>query len=111
MVSLLLGIAIDEGRIADVDQPVTHYLPELLANDPRFGRIMLRHLLMMRSGIAFDEGYRSPVSEAARFYLSPDLLREVARLRIEGEPDQAYAYKSGDTQLLGLDRKCLQRLR
>ena len=102
VVSLLLGIAIDEGRIAGVDEPVTRWLPELLANDPRFGRITLRHLLMMRSGIQFDEGYRSPFTEAARFYLAPDLRREVARLRIEGEPDQAYAYKSGDTQLLGM---------
>ena len=102
VVSVLLGIAIDDGRIAGVDDPITRYLPELLANDPRFGRITLRHLLLMRSGIQFDEGYRSPFTEAARFYLSPDLRREVARLRIEGQPDQAYAYKSGDTQLLGL---------
>ena len=102
VVSVLLGIAIDDGRIAGVDDPITRYLPELLANDPRFGRITLRHLLLMRSGIQFDEGYRSPFTEAARFYLSPDLRQQVARLRIEGQPDQAYAYKSGDTQLLGL---------
>lgn len=102
VVSLLVGIAIDEGRIAGVDEPVTRYLPELLANDPRFARITLRHLLSMRSGIAFDEGYGSPFTEAARFYLTPDLKREVAKLRIEGDPDRAYAYKSGDTQLLGM---------
>ncbi|MBL8362226.1 MAG: serine hydrolase [Rubrivivax sp.] len=102
VVSLLLGIAIDEGRIAGVDEPVTRFLPELLANEPRFARITLRHLLSMRSGIAFDEGYGSPFTEAARFYLTPDLKREVAKLRIEGEPDRAYAYKSGDTQLLGM---------
>ncbi|MEN9629902.1 MAG: hypothetical protein RJA10_3130, partial [Pseudomonadota bacterium] len=102
VVSVLLGIAIDEGRIAGVDEPVTRYLPELRGNDPRFDRITLRHLLAMRSGIAFDEGYRSPVSEAATFYLGRDLQAEVARLRIEGEPDQAYAYKSGDTQLLAM---------
>ncbi len=102
VVSVLLGIAIDQGRIAGVDEPITRYLPELLAQDARFGRIHLRHLLMMRSGIAFDEGYRSPFTEAARFYLTPDMKREVAALRIEGEPDQAYAYKSGDTQLLAM---------
>lgn len=102
VVSLLVGIAIDEGRIAGVDEPVTRHVPELLASDPRFAKITLRHLLSMRSGIAFDEGYGSPFTEAARFYLTPDLKREVARLRIEGEPDRAHAYKSGDTQLLGL---------
>ena len=102
VVSLLLGIAIADGRIASVDDPVTRYLPELLANDARFAQITLRHLLMMRSGIRFDEGYRSPFAEAARFYLADDLTAQVAGLRIAGPPDQAYAYKSGDTQLLSM---------
>jgi len=102
VVSVLLGIAIDQGRVAGVHEPITRYLPELLANDPRFARITLRHLLTMRSGIYFDEGYGSPFTEAAAFYLTPDLKREVAGLRIQREPDQAYSYQSGDTQLLAM---------
>ena len=112
VVSLLLGIAIDQGRVGGVHEPVTRYLPELLANDPRFARITLRHLLTMRSGIHFDEGYGSPFTEAAAFYLTPDLKREVARLRIQREPDQAHSYQSGDTQLLAMaiERAVGQRL-
>lgn len=102
VVSLLLGMAIDEGRVSGVDDPVTRYLPELRDNDPRFERITLRHLLSMRSGIAFDEGYGSPFSEAAAFYLTDDLWRQVRKLRVAREPDQAYAYSSGDTQLLAM---------
>lgn len=102
VVSLLVGIAIDQGRIASIDEPVTTYLPELLANDPRFAHIRLRHLLSMRSGIRFDEGYDTPWTEAARFYLAPDMRREVAALRIQRAPDQAYSYQSGDTQLLAM---------
>jgi CubicO group peptidase (beta-lactamase class C family) len=102
VVSVLLGIAVDEGRISSVDDPVTRYLPELRHNDVRFDRITLRHLLLMRSGIRFDEGYGTPFSEAARFYLSPDLKAEVAGLRIDSAPDLAQAYKSGDTQLLAM---------
>jgi CubicO group peptidase (beta-lactamase class C family) len=102
VVSVLLGIAIDQGRVPGVNEPITRYLPELLANDPRFARITLRHLLTMRSGIYFDEGYSSPFTEAAAFYLTPDLKREVAGLRIQREPDQAYSYQSGDTQLLAM---------
>jgi CubicO group peptidase (beta-lactamase class C family) len=34
-VSTLVGIAIDEGRIGSVDDPVTRYVPELAARDPR----------------------------------------------------------------------------
>ena len=102
VVSALLGIAIAEGRIGSVDDPVTRYLPELRGNDPRFDRVTLRHLLAMRSGIAFEEAYRTPLSEAARFYLGPDLRAEVAKLRTAGAPDQAYLYQSGNTQLLAM---------
>ena len=102
VVSVLLGIAIDDGRIAGVDEPVTRYLPELRGNDPRFDRITLRHLLAMRSGIAFDESYRSPFSDVARFYLGSDLKALVAGLRIEGDPDRLFRYQSGDTQLLAM---------
>jgi CubicO group peptidase (beta-lactamase class C family) len=101
-VSVLVGIALDDGRIASVDDAITRYLPELRGNDPRFDRITLRHLLSMRSGIAFDEGYGSPFSDAARFYLGSDIKGLVAGLRIEGEPDRLFAYKSGDTQLLAM---------
>ena len=102
VVSVLLGIAIDDGRIAGVDEPVTRYLPELRGNDPRFDRITLRHLLAMRSGIAFDEGYATPFSDVARFYLGPDLKALVAGLRIGSEPDRLFRYQSGDTQLLAM---------
>ncbi len=102
VVSLMVGLAIADGRIASVDEPITRQLPELLANDARFGQITLRHLLAMRSGIAFDESYNNPFAEAGRFYLRPDLLAEVARLKIAGPPDQAYHYSSGDTQLLAM---------
>ena len=33
--STLVGIAVDEGHIAGVDDPVTTYLPELAERDPR----------------------------------------------------------------------------
>lgn len=102
VVSAMLGIAISEGRIAGVDEPVTRWLPELAARDARFAQIRLRHLLSMRSGIRFNESYGNPFSEAAYFYLGPDLKAQVARLEIAGPPDQAYHYSSGDTQLLSM---------
>jgi CubicO group peptidase (beta-lactamase class C family) len=100
VVSLLLGQAIADGHIGGVDEPVTRHLPELAAQHPGFAQVTLRHLLAMRSGIDFDEGYRSPTSDAARFYLGADLRAEVARLRIAGPPNQLHKYQSGDTQLL-----------
>jgi hypothetical protein len=52
----LVGVAIGQGRIGSVEDPITRYVPELLARDRRFGRITLRHLLTMRSGLRHQEG-------------------------------------------------------
>jgi len=102
VISLLLGQAIADGKVASVDEPITRYLPELRERDPRFERVRLRDLLQMRSGIAFDEDYQKPWSDAAVFYLTPDLRAAVHGLHIEVEPDTRFKYSSGDTQLLGM---------
>lgn len=102
VVALLLGQAIRDGHIHGLDDPVTRYLPELEAQDPRFVQVRLRDLLAMRSGIAFQEQYGSPWSDVAVFYLTHDLGRAVAGLRIAEPPDRRYRYSSGDTQVLGM---------
>ena len=101
VVSALVGIAISDGHIASIDDPITRYLPELARTDQRFTRITIRNLLEMRSGILFDEGYRSPWADASALYLTPNLLAKLKGLKIESAPDQRYHYSSGDTQLLG----------
>ncbi len=102
VVGLLVGLAIEDGKIASVDDPLTRYLPELAAQDPRFAQVTLRHLLSMRSGIRFREDYVLPWSEASVFYLTPDLHKAVLGLRTELPPDTHPHYSSGDTQLLGM---------
>ena len=49
-VSALVGIAIDEGHIKSVDEPITNYIFELREKDKRFGSITIRNLLTMFSG-------------------------------------------------------------
>ena len=91
--SALVGIAIDEGQIKSVDEPVTDYLPELLEKDERFKSITIRHLLTMSSGIKYEEGGDLPWSEEAddtKTYYATE-LRELALencRRIEGKPGE-----------------------
>jgi CubicO group peptidase (beta-lactamase class C family) len=47
--SALVGIAIDEGHIKSVDEPITNYIFELREKDKRFGSI-IRNLLTMSPG-------------------------------------------------------------
>lgn len=102
VVSVLVGIALHDGHITSLDEAVTRRLPELQHQDPRFGAITLRHLLAMRSGIAFDENYTSPWSDVARFYVSRDLAAQVRTLKVAAGPDRRFAYASGNTQLLAM---------
>ena len=88
--SALVGIAIDEGRIKSVDEPITNYIPELLKKDKRFESITIRHLLTMSSGIKYEEGGDLPWSEEAddtKTYYATDLRKlALENSRIEGEP-------------------------
>ena len=49
-VSALVGIAIDEGHIKSVDEPIINYIFELREIDKRFGSITIRNLLTMSLG-------------------------------------------------------------
>ena len=99
-VSLLVGIAIDEGAIKDVHEPITKYLPELTR--PGFEKITIEDLLNMRSGIKFNEGYLNPFGDVAKYYYGLNLKKYIRQLKIEDEPDSNFKYKSVNTQLLGM---------
>ena len=103
-VSTLVGIAIDEGLIRSVEDPVTDYLPELAERDQRFEQITLRDLLTMSSGIRYEEGgFPWPFGDDTYTYYGVD-LRDVAlnRVEIDGPPGLAWHYNNYHPLLLGL---------
>jgi CubicO group peptidase (beta-lactamase class C family) len=99
-VSALIGIAIDEGYIKSVDQPITDFLPEL--KDKNFHRITIEHLLNMKTGLKFSENYSSPFSDVVKYYYGPNLKRYIKHLKIANEPGKTYDYVSVSSQLLSL---------
>jgi CubicO group peptidase (beta-lactamase class C family) len=104
--SALVGIAIEEGHIKSVEEPITNYLPELLERDERFGSITIRHLLTMTSGIKYEEGGFLPWSEEAddtKTYYATD-LRELALedCRIEEKPGEYFEYNNYNPLLVGM---------
>ena len=102
--STLVGIAIDEGRIGSVTDPVTDYLPELAARDPRFRRVTLRDLLTMSSGIGYQErSLPLPWGDDIDTYYGTDLRDLGLRgSRIEGPPGQRWRYNNYHPLLLGM---------
>jgi CubicO group peptidase (beta-lactamase class C family) len=103
--SALVGIAIDEGHIKSVEEPITNYIPELLKKDERFKEITIRHLLTMSSGIKYEEGGDLPWSEDAddtKTYYATDLRELALNSRIEGEPGQYFEYNNYNPLLIGM---------
>lgn len=103
--STLVGIAIDEGRIKSVDEPITNYLPELLEKDKRFRSITIRHLLTMTSGIKYEEGGDLPWSDEAddtKTYYATDLRELALNCQIEGEPGEYFEYNNYNPLLVGM---------
>jgi CubicO group peptidase (beta-lactamase class C family) len=98
VVSLLIGVALDEGKIKSLDEPVANYLPEFKGDK---AGISIRHVLTMSTGLSWDESYVSPFSDVAELYYDTD-ARDLSlnRREIEEAPGKTFFYKSGDTQVL-----------
>ena len=77
--SALIGIAINEGYIQDVNDPIVEYLPELAGRG--LDGVTIRHLLNMSTGIRYVNGASAApfywMSDDAFTYYMPD-LRELA---------------------------------
>jgi CubicO group peptidase (beta-lactamase class C family) len=55
----------------------------------------------MTSGLKFNEGYFNPFGKVAIFYYGTKLRNATERLKLETTPGTKFAYKSGNTQVLG----------
>ena len=103
-VSALFGIAVAEGHIRDIMQPVTDYLPELEGSG--YEGVPIKHLLQMSSGVRFNEDYGDSSSDINRMgrvlALGSTLLEFAATLSRERTPGTFQHYVSIDTQVLGI---------
>lgn len=99
MVSILVGIATDEGKIESLDDPICKYLPEFCSDDK--AKITIRNLLTMSSGLDWTESAKNPLSDNAESYYGENLHALVTSQEVETEPGKTFKYQSGNSQLLG----------
>jgi len=98
IISLLIGIAIDEGHIKSVDQKVGDFIPEFAIAPNNV--LSIKDLLTMSSGLDWDEAYSSPFSITTQAYYGTDLHELVKDLKVIEKPGVLWEYMSGNTQLL-----------
>jgi CubicO group peptidase (beta-lactamase class C family) len=100
--ALMIGAAIEDGYIASLDDPVGRYLPEW-ADDAR-GRMSIRNLLNMSSGLGRYEFTLNPFarSSAFRFLFSAERDAIVLATPLEWEPGSRFDYNDVNAQIAGM---------
>lgn len=107
--SICTGIALDQGKLKSLDEPIYKFIPEFSeGRDPLHRAITIRHLLSMSSGIFWNGGvhYHCPMMTQMR--QSGDWISHIADCAIENRPGTKYNYKEWDVILLAkvLDVVC-----
>lgn len=97
VLSALAGIAIEQGVLDGVDQPVLSVLGDAApANpDPRLARLTVAHLLTMRAGLERTSG-----AYYGRWVSSPDWVRYALSRPFVDEPGGRMLYSTGSSHLL-----------
>ena len=104
-VGSLVGVALAEGAISSLDEPVTRYVPRLA--DSAYDGVAIKHVLQMSSGARWDEAYwdaSSDIRAAGRALAQGESSRgDIARgLQREHDPGTYHRYSSIDTHVLGM---------
>jgi CubicO group peptidase (beta-lactamase class C family) len=99
-VSALMGISTDIGKVRSVNDSMTTYIPSL--QQKGLEAVTIGHLLDMRSGIGFEERYKSPFSDMAKYYYGLNLNKYIKTLQLTEEPGESYNYISVNSLLLGM---------
>jgi len=104
IVSTLFGIALDEGVIDGIDDPVEKYLPRQTGTG--YEGVALKHVLQMSSGIRFVEDidrWNSDLNRLGRWVaFGRPLTTFPTRLSREFDPGTYHRYASIDAQILAL---------
>jgi CubicO group peptidase (beta-lactamase class C family) len=97
VISALIGIAIEQGHIPSVREPITTYFPEFLAGDNNAIKrtITVEDLITMRSGLESTSG-----RNYGAWVTSKNWVRFVLARPVETTPGTVMDYSTGSTHLL-----------
>jgi CubicO group peptidase (beta-lactamase class C family) len=100
--ALMVGLAIEDGFIGSVADPISIYVPEW-RGDPR-GDITVENLLQMSSGLAQYEFSLNPFAQdtAFRFLNSGDRVSVILGTALEWQPGSKFDYNDINAALAGL---------
>jgi CubicO group peptidase (beta-lactamase class C family) len=104
IVSTLVGIALEEGKIRSLNDAVSDYVPELQQSG--YKEVKLKNVIQMSSGVSFNENYfdfYSDINVLGRALALGYSLNQFAASLVNERPPGTYNhYVSMDTQVLGM---------
>jgi CubicO group peptidase (beta-lactamase class C family) len=102
--STLVGAAIRQGYIRSLSDSVTHYVPALAGSG--YAGVTVRDVLMMASGVRWNETYSDPTSDRRRLLeaqisqVPGSALALMKSLPRAAEPGTRNNYNTGETQVV-----------
>ncbi|HEX2394250.1 MAG TPA: serine hydrolase [Bacteroidales bacterium] len=103
VVSACIGIALQQGKIKNVNQKVFDFFPEYSKYDSGLKSLLtIQHLLSMTSGLIWNEEvpYTNPQNSEVRMIYSGNPIEYVLSQPMDVEPGKRWKYNGGTTQLL-----------
>ncbi|WP_397543869.1 serine hydrolase [Roseovarius salis] len=105
VLSALIGIAVEEGHIASIRDPIGAYVPALAGSG--YDDVPIEDALTMSSGVAFDEDYENPLSDINMLFIRAMAMGVPAEETLAGlervrDPGTYNDYVSSDSMALGL---------
>lgn len=100
-IAMLIGIAIEDGKIKSVNQSIADFLPEY-QQSVDIKKITIKHLLQHTSGIQFSKQIFNPWSDNSEFYYANNLRDRIKKISIKESPGLHFDYNSENTMLLAL---------
>ncbi len=100
--SALVGMAQTEGNLSDLDAPLPELLPDYFVGGAHADKtdITLRHLLMMRSGLEFDEAILDTGGYGGEEVLEKDTTAFALDFPMAYPAGEAWNYGTINTQLI-----------
>lgn len=98
--SILVGIAIDEGKIKSINEPITNYIDDF--KNSGFDKITIKDVLKMQTGIAYKEDYYNPFGNVALAYYGTNLDKHLRKIHIAEDPGKSFDYISIASQILSV---------
>ncbi|MFO7302240.1 MAG: serine hydrolase [Acidobacteriota bacterium] len=95
IISTLVGVAIEQGYIAGVHEPIGPYFPEYLRDDPARSAITIEDLVTMRAGLESTSS-----RNYGRWVQSGNWVRYILERPFVDEPGGRMIYSTGSTHLL-----------